>query len=1014
MTVYGQVPDASSQNLVGQDYSGLRILAAEQKLSPNDFRVFEASDGSRGRTSHDEPVDYGNSEYISVWAKLTRTFATHIVFCLVVLLFSLIMLSQAVKEKGEETKRHLRSGCNGMEVAATAMASIPRYAADGFNKATVKSINMMTKSMANMLSGTVAMLNELVLMVLQSYTSLLFCVLDAIVGAAVGTVSMFAEDITNFINNQLRLIQNALDKSLNVLNGQLQDFIEKLADAIETVAEVFGAQINNGIFSPISFPSVSGKLNFQIPLAFVDVLKNLGNDIPSFQSLGNQLGDLISIPFKRLEALIDADLAGLHGISAQTELIKLPVAAARVSFCEDAVDYTWVDTIVKAFNYTIYVGVGVIAAVALLSILANIWMTLYSHWQFEQSVGRYAKILSEHQGIERLAPSSKQNYTTGRSKEDRRQIRAIARDLMHAAASPALYIFINTVARTLRFSHQGKVRFRWFVDYVSHKPSLLCLSAGIMGLGMIYLQLFLIDSVKEKTSTEVQETVNQSMDKLSVSILSVLYGIADPYVVDTNEFISDVEETANTVLFGWIGEIMGAVNRTMSVFETGFDDVLNSAFATVPPLQNGLRNLVDCILGSKIRTLQQVSEAIATKSHLAFPRINSDALIGFGYSEVRSQLVNAQSIMQSASPNTSVTGTARAGLTARSADMPLTVHFRRDQPVNSTTDSSQKEDDRQKLKRQIESLFDAYKAILRTQILPFLALTCFGSTILVFGILHVITWTLRDLIFGIKKPKATSNYQDYPPSAMPLSSAVLTEENKSPTALQWLNRSNSARNIGSEERPTLRKSASATLMSTNPQGTSSAMLNAERERDAEANTSDDEPSTKRRSFLASTFDAAIQSLSPALSRSKSTRSDLQRSRSAPRGPRPMVSQSAGLDTSGVALPRSATLQGNSSGPRVAKHAFDAPDFAQFIKQNEPAATPFTEQNEVITKPLEQVDQTIMSKWMETLRPSLPANHPLNRHSKLRGNGVEDEWDDISKEASKAVAMLAARARQPAA
>ncbi|KAI8822886.1 uncharacterized protein EV422DRAFT_382912 [Fimicolochytrium jonesii] len=692
-----------------------------------------------------------NQAYAGLPAKLTRTFVTHIIFITVIIIFSLFLLRDAVHTNGERAKQKMRSACAGLEIGATAMASIPHYAADGLNRATVNSINAIVSHTTAMLVGAVQLLNSLIIMTLQKYTSLLFCLLDIVVKLTVGTVSQYAGEITDFLNVQLAGIKTALENSLGMLNEQIQNFESALGDAVQTIAGIFGGTVDANVFAPVSFPGVISKLDFTIPTSFVDELKGLYDKVPKFTDLEKQLEALISTPFVMLENLIEQELGGLTGFSSGKVLIAAPDAYARVEFCDGAIHYDWVDTIVAAIDKALLYGLYLVIAFASASILGNIVVTTYEHWKFNEEVKRFAKVLQNHQYLnEQLAMKAG-------TKVNKHQFRAVSRDLIHAATRPTMYRFTRMLTRLVR-SEKASIRLRWFLDYVSHAPSLQMFMAGVLGCAVIYLQLRMIETIKDETAAMVASGAASTIDAMVMAVDVAMLNVAAPYIAHTNGAIKAVEDLANDKLFGWVNTTVDAIDNALGVFVNGLDSALGDVFGEVPVLSAAMNQFVMCVLGSNMATLDAMAAGFKASAHISFPRVNTTDLVGVSQAAIRIQLINAAELMESsAAANTSTAaanatvanGTATStSATATGTAMTATLKRRSD---DTTLSNSTKDPLAAYFEREIDDFLDAYRASLKVQILPYLALLGFGSIVIIMGLLRLFVWVIADCIRDCRK-----------------------------------------------------------------------------------------------------------------------------------------------------------------------------------------------------------------------------------------------------------------------
>ncbi|KAI8916646.1 hypothetical protein DFJ77DRAFT_548256 [Powellomyces hirtus] len=1026
-------PSENSNGLMGEVGGESRFLTQNQfqiNFSVNEWNVAEG-------LPQPPPTDLLNTNpgvldkaYSGLWAKLSRAFVTNIIFSLVIVLVTLITLSDGVEEKGEEAKRSMQRACNGLEVGATALASLPHYAADGLNRITIDGVNGIVTHTASMLTGAVNLLNQLILMVVERYTGLLFCLLDVIVQLAVGTVSMYAEEIVTFINTQLASIASALDASLGLLNGQLSNVQQELGEAVNTIAGVFGGTVNSVIFEPVTFPGVSRRLNFQIPTSFIDTLKNLANNVPTLSSLEKKLADLISEPFEMLEALIDNELGGLTGLASSDVVVPVPDASARILFCEESMSYEWVDVMVAAVQKALLLGIYLVIAAGAMTIIFNVIVIIYDHRSFEREVRSFSKILQGHQNLldhldDKEAPPNK------------KQSRAIARDLIHAASHPTLYRFTVWFTRFVSRSEKGSLRFRWFLDYVSHPPSLICFFAGLMGLTMVLLQIWMIGAIKAETAEAVSEGITASMDRLILTVETAMVDFAQPYVDSTNDRLNTIETTANDALFGWVDTTMDAINNTLFVFARGLDEALDDVFASVPPLQTAMTSFVACVLGSNMMTLEAVSQGLRSHAQINFPRLNTSALLGMDSTTIRKHLRNAEAMM---TPSTSINMNVTASTDSSS---PVNLLRRRDTSSSSTgsvhgtdsangnaTDSSADTGTTagtSYFAREAEAFLEVYRSSLQKQMLPFGALMAFGSIVIVMGMIRVLAWVGADAIRSWRAHSAhsaaasrTTNKAVYGASYQP---QRWYDRFKLSTPNRMMKQRPSGENLsGNRARPVQSDSesaigGSAVVYRQNPKTRGpqqsmpqqpmisnvmrSSLLFSDTSKHPKIPEMINTPAVDD-SYLGSSSDFAISS------------PKLQRSRTAPSGPRKMADFQPLVPRPRVVPTGPRAMLADASATQSAAAPFPSPLY------------PDVSISTTVTKPGLPAPMIPMQAPLPTRmlkQPSTPpaensfhrqsSHHPYNTTSNESSDADEpaDDWDEISREAAAAVAFLAAKAKR---
>ncbi|KAJ3172799.1 plasma membrane fusion protein prm1 [Geranomyces variabilis] len=995
-----------------------------------DWNVAEASPGSPVTDLFATNPAALEHAYAGLWAKISRAFVTNIVFSLVIVLFALITLTQQVQDKGEEAKQSMQRACSGLEVGATALASLPHYAADGINSMTIDGVNGIVTHTASMLVGAVQLLNQLILMLVERYTGLLFCLLDVVVQLAVGTVAMYADEVVGFVNTQLAAISDALTSSLALLNGELQSFQSEIGDVINSIAGVFGGSVSADVFEPVTFPGVSNKLNFQIPTDFVTTLQTLS--VPTLASLEQQLADLISEPFEMLEALIDTELGDLTGLATTDVIVPVPSAVARISFCAASMDYGWVDVMVAAISKALWLGIYLLIAVAAGAIVSNIVAISYEHWLFEREVRSFSKVLQQHQQLHDQIGAKEEQ-------PNKKQSRAIARDLIHAATHPTAYRFTTWFTRFTARSEEGSIRFRWFIDYISHPPSLVCFFAGLVGIGMVLLQMWLISEIQSETGDAVAKSLTASMDAVVRNVETAMVDVAQPYADSINGRLDSLESTVNGVLFGWVGTTMDAINNTLLVFASGLDNALSGVFDSVPPLQTALDGFVQCVLGSSVTSLESIATGLKSHAQVDFPRINVTMLLGMDSAAMKTHLLNAETIMTSSSVNVSVSTSSdtTASSFLRRRDTSTTANSTGSSNSTDTSPNNTGTTSESYFAQEAEAFLAAYQATLRTQLLPFGALMAFGSLVMVMGSFRVIVWTISDSIRDYRKAVALQGAAR-PPTYSPVRTRRSTESQQ-----RWYDRFR----IGSPKRKMKQRPSGDSISQPKPRTEEwaselgIAAIAALQDRAAPAQRRQPMISNVLRSNLLLDITPTGGNIPEQIETPPQSRTDdaartspkLKRSKTAPSGPRQISERKLADFPAMVPRPRAAPagpramladLSGTQSPQPAVKGLYPSPAPVEFLSQSPRLANRQSSGvfNAGLPPPMMPSQVSARQQFKPTAPPA-PVDHSQNRASFHPYNGaatswddsdgedLENDWDSISKEAARAVAFLAAKAKR---
>ncbi|KAJ3160397.1 plasma membrane fusion protein prm1 [Geranomyces michiganensis] len=1032
------MPDIHSEFSLPKDLSQANFLI-------NDWNVAGALPAAPATDLFATDPDALDHAYAGVYAKISRAFVTNIVFSLVIVLIALITLSQQVEERGAEAKKNMQRACSGLEVGATALASLPHYAADGVNHMTIDMVNGIVTHTADMLVGAVQLLNQLILMVVERYTSLLFCLIDVVVQLAVGTVAIYADEVVGFLNTQLAAISDALTSSLAMLNTELQSFQSEIGDVINSIAGVFGGSVSAEVFAPVTFPGVSNKLNFQIPTDFITTLQTL--NVPTLASLESKLADLISQPFVMLEVLIEKELGHLTGLASTDVIVPVPSATSRISFCAASMDYGWVDVMVAAINKALWLGIYLLIAVAAGAIVSNVIVISYEHWLFEREVRSFSKVLQQHQQLS--------DQISGKEERpNKKQSRAIARDLIQAAMHPTAYRFTTWFTRVTTRSERGSIRFRWFIDYISHPPSLVCFFAGLVGISMVLLQMWLISEIQGETGDAVAKSLTASMDRVIANVETAMVAVAQPYADSINGKLDSLESTINGALFGWVGTTMDAINNTLLVFAGGLDSALSDVFTSVPPLQTALDGFVKCVLGSSITSLQSIATGLKAHAEVDLPRINVSMLLGMDSAAIKTQLLNAETIMTDSSVNVSLNASSnntasnvlkrRDAATASSSTMSSNHSTSSNSTGTGTTSDSY-------FAQEARAFLAAYQSTLRSQLLPFGALMGFGSLVMIMGSIRVIIWTIKDAISDRRGAIVSKG------APRQLASASVRPKTSTESQKRWYSRFRTGMpKLKMKQRPSgdnISQPKSRIEEWASESGI--AAIASLQDRAASAQRRPQVISKVLRSSLL--FDstptggtipedpgappkarADMEQTSPKLKRLKTAPSGprqisdrkladfptmVPHTRTAPAGPRAMLADVSGTQPPQQAAqrlyPSPAPIDLFAQSPRAANRRHSVGALSAGLPP------PMVPSQAAIRQGLPPPMVPSQAPIRQAIKPSAPpapieqaqkraSFHPFNNSagsSEDSDSGEENDWDSISKEAARAVAFLAAKAKR---
>ncbi|KAJ3042846.1 plasma membrane fusion protein prm1 [Rhizophlyctis rosea] len=626
--------------------------------------------------SHTPPETDHLSPYPSLRAQLTRAYASNLTASLVLTLTTLFLLLGSLSNVADSTKSRLSSSCTALEATSTSVVSLPHYSAIALNNATRNGIESVVRHISNGLVGAVELLRFLVLFILRRYQRLLLCVLDTLVQAALGAVSQYADQVVSFVNTQLASIESALNDGLNALDK-----------AGASLVGLFGQSGNT-----FTLPGVQDKLNFQIPHDFVDTLQGLKNKVPTLDEVEKKISDIVSTPFIMLENLIEGSMNASNIIDPTRFQIAAPQPTI-VKFCADKLDLTWVDKVQEALTIFLIIGAVLLIIAFILAVIFNAYMIRRTHTRFESHVQQTARLIQTANTTTTII------LTTDDCEHQ-------ARERLHAALNPMTTRINTTLTRRIK-SRPNKSLATWFLNYTSHRPSLLCLIMGLTGLIAIALQLALLSHAQASLVPQLATDLHQTALDVSSAVHQSIVDATHPYVVEINTKIDDTEGEINDKLFGWVNGTFDAINNTISTFTNGFNEVLNDTLSDVPVLRDAVRTFGMCIMGNTLESLAEAANALRTRLSVHIPRVDDSSIVNLNSTDVDALLGRVAAASSS----------SKDGSTGE-----------------------QQTDVKGFLEVELIKMIELYQGVLRSNLVPFAVLLVFGSGVMVMGCIRCLIW----------------------------------------------------------------------------------------------------------------------------------------------------------------------------------------------------------------------------------------------------------------------------------
>ncbi|KXS10537.1 hypothetical protein M427DRAFT_148545 [Gonapodya prolifera JEL478] len=498
-------------------------------------------------------------------------------------------------------------------MSATAVVNIPEKLAVGTNKFVVESSLKAVEKLEGAITATVDALMSLLLLVVRHYLNTYACILDFLAAATFGSVQYYATTVQSFVNYQAAQISAALVAGINNINDSLQAAQQSGLGALQGfLNNIPGVNVNFNLQGIAVFPQVqAGLQNIQlIPQDFVNGLKDI--KIPSAVAAEAQLLNSMKQPAELLKAKI---VTGLSSIELFGDPLPVPTHIDGVNICSSGVAYNNSLDAIGSFEKSVSSSISYLSTIVWISFVVVVCFSVTS------AALLYWNDLATKRAIAAIIESAEGKHST------REQNQNVAASVLERVKDPLVYSMTTaTVHLPLPGSPVILDRLQWYIRYTLHPGSLAITAVGIAGILLISSsQAVLADSFQHlRTDLNAEMCSWEVQGRGAIGI--AVYEATSPWAAGVNVALSNAENTINSKVFGWIGDVVAPVNNTLNSLTNVVTGGIQTAFGEVPPLQQALLSLFGCLLGAPLRELEDGLNALAHGLSINLPKVNETSI----------------------------------------------------------------------------------------------------------------------------------------------------------------------------------------------------------------------------------------------------------------------------------------------------------------------------------------------------------------------------------------------------
>ncbi|KAG9248996.1 putative plasma membrane fusion protein prm1 [Calycina marina] len=519
-----------------------------------------------------------HTPYLGLRARLSQVWMNRLTILLGLIIVRLLLLTGSLNTVVGGAKEEALSGCTSVENVGSAMASMPHYLSEGVNALAADGITGAVNGLMKMLTMTVTGLEEIILFLINMYTSTYVCLITLVVSGSLQAAIELIEKVGAFMNSSISAITGDMSTVINNFEDGLNEFLGAI-----TSLPLLGSETKPSI-DLASFIDKLDDIKID-PTQMNADLEKLNASIPTFADVNNFTNNIIRIPFEKLKTEINGSMVAYRFNKSMFEVAP----KQKLTFCSD--NNTINDFFDSLFGLimkmkTIFLAVLLMLAIAVTIPMAYREISRYRHQQ------QRATMLQKNS----LDPM----------------------DVVYIASRPYSSSTGIKLAFALGGSHKRRILTRWFVAYATSPAAMFVLSLALAGLLSCACQYVILKIIQKELPGLAAD-----VGKFAGDVVGALNNASTAWATSANNVINGTNDKINQDVFGWIDTSTTSINDTLNTFTAKMSEELTQLFGGTP-LENPIKETVNCLIGLKIASFQKAITWVHDNAHIDFPTFRSD------------------------------------------------------------------------------------------------------------------------------------------------------------------------------------------------------------------------------------------------------------------------------------------------------------------------------------------------------------------------------------------------------
>ncbi|KKY31233.1 putative plasma membrane fusion protein prm1 [Diaporthe ampelina] len=499
------------------------------------------------------------------------------------------------------------SACTKVEDVGSAIASMPYYLSAGVNRLAADGITKAVQGLVEILLMILTGAQQLIMFFIEIEVGIILCFSTAIARAVLEVGEFAVKGATEALNAAIKTVLGDLSSAASGISHGLDDIKNKLKQmpGVGSIAD--------------SIPDTSGleyslnKLNNPLPIdtdSLLSDLEAIEKNI-DYDNVKNVAKEAIAVPFDMVKRLLNESYG-----TWQFDHSVFPIPAKEsMSFCSDSTLEDFFEVLSQIAANAKIIGTVVLIALAVLACAVMAW------WEIK----RFRKQLHKSEIIVKREPM----------------------EIVYIAGRPLTAGTGLWLSEKLSTDRKRQLLIRWVIAYATTYTALFVLALSVAGAFSCLCQWIIMRAVQQEVPA-----LAATVGDFAGDVVTSLEQASSKWANDSNGIILGFQGDINDKMFGHVRNATHAANDTISKFDNAMHEGLSKTFGGVPPLENFLNDIINCLIGNKLESVQEGLAWVNENARVTLPLFPID-VFSIGTNDSTSGDSNATTFLFT--PSSSVT-----------------------------------------------------------------------------------------------------------------------------------------------------------------------------------------------------------------------------------------------------------------------------------------------------------------------------------------------------------------------